>query len=297
MMRTSHHHAAAAARPVCCSSLRGRSLGLGLALLLMAPGASADPVRHFHPDPPPPRVSVDFLVAGRPLPREPSRHGGTFVVVPRWGVEYEIRLRNNESRDRVLFVIGVDGLSVMDGSHVSRNSGGYVLEPGETARIRGWRRGHDRVAAFTFTRSEDSYAARTGHRSKVGEITIWAVREEGHCRPPVVTPKTRAAERKRSEACDRALHSERSTGTGYGDELVDHVRSTPTGGKSLSDQPSSLSACGNCPLDWTLQGVPNGAIVAPSHGFRRHPRLVHLPRPSSGPTGRRCRRRRLREAG
>ena len=50
------------------------------------------------------------------------------MVVPRWGVEYEIRIRNNESLERVLFVIGVDGLSVMDGSHASQNSGGYVLD-------------------------------------------------------------------------------------------------------------------------------------------------------------------------
>ena len=192
----------------------------------MAPSASADPVRHFQPDPPPPCVSVDFLVAGRPLPKESPRYGGTFVVVPRWGVEYEIRIRNNESLERVLFVIGVDGLSVMDGSHASQNSGGYVLDPGETARIRGWRRGHDRVAAFTFTQSEDSYAGRTGHRSHIGEITIWAVREESHRRPDVVTPKTRAPERKRGEARDGALHAESNTGTGYGDEVIDHVRPT-----------------------------------------------------------------------
>ncbi len=47
------------------------------------------------------------------------------MVVPRWGVEYEIRISNHERHDRVLFVIGVDGLSVMDGSHVSQGSGNY----------------------------------------------------------------------------------------------------------------------------------------------------------------------------
>ena len=148
------------------------------------------------------------------------------MVVPRWGTEYEIRIQNHESRDRVLFVIGVDGLSVMNGRSASQHSGGYVLDPGETARIRGWRRGNDRVAAFTFTRSDDSYASKTGHNSHIGEIWIWAIREQGD-RPPVdVTPGTRAAERKSDQARGRALQPEGDTGTGYGDELVDHVRST-----------------------------------------------------------------------
>ena len=100
-----------------------------------------------------PQVSVEFLVAGRPLPIHGSRDGDGFVVVPRWGVEYEIRIANHERHDRVLFVIGVDGLSVMDGSRASQRSGGYVLEPGESSRIRGWRRGLDHVAAFTSHRA------------------------------------------------------------------------------------------------------------------------------------------------
>lgn len=195
------------------------------ALALFAQCASAHPPQPVRPHEP--SVGVEFLVAGRPLPTEPSRGGGTFVVVPRWGVEYEIRISNHERRDRVLFVIGVDGLSVMDGSGVSQSSGGYVLDPGETARIRGWRRGNHRVAAFTFTSAGDSYASRTGHHGRIGEVSIWAVREQSPPPPVIVPYRERAPEPMREKAGKMRNRAQRSeTGTGYGDELVDHVQPT-----------------------------------------------------------------------
>jgi hypothetical protein len=174
----------------------------------------------------PPKVSVEFLVAGRPLPQQGRRYGETYVTVPRWGVEYEIKIENHDPHDRVLFVIGVDGLSVMDGSGVSQHSGGYVLEPGGSGRIRGWRRGDDKVAAFTFTGKGDSYAGRTGRPGNIGEIWVWAIREKS-CRP---TPKaaTRAGKSRKKAGTDaaRSYHSQSETGTGYGEELADHVRTT-----------------------------------------------------------------------
>ena len=168
----------------------------------------------------PPDVSVEFLVAGHPLPQQATRGGAAFVAVPRWGLEYEIRITNHERHDRVLFAIGVDGLSVIDGSSASEYSGGYVLNPGGSTRIRGWRRGLDRVAAFTFTHRDDSYAGRTGRRDHIGEVMVWAIREQSS----VITPKSEAAGEK--AAGRSALHSGGDTGTGYGNELVDPVRTT-----------------------------------------------------------------------
>jgi hypothetical protein len=172
----------------------------------------------------PPRVSVDFLVAGRPLPVSRTRDENAFVSVPRWGAEYEIRITNHERRDRVLFVIGVDGLSIMDGSRASQQSGGYVLDPGESARIRGWRRGLDHVAAFTFTARGDSYAGRTGRTGHIGEIWVWAIREQSWRPPPTtVTPRIGNDQEK---AAGSAMSRRGETGTGYGEELVDRVRTT-----------------------------------------------------------------------
>lgn len=171
-----------------------------------------------------PRVSVDFLVSGRPLPTYEARDGEAFVGVPRWGVEYEIRITNHERHDRVLFVIGVDGLSIMDGSRASQRSGGYVLDPGESSRIRGWRRGLDRVAAFTFTERSDSYAGQTGRPGHIGEIWVWAVREESQRPVPLaVTPRAGSHAEKASDSASRRSGE---TGTGYGDELADRVRRT-----------------------------------------------------------------------
>jgi hypothetical protein len=195
------------------------SVFASLALCLMMQGnAVGVPPDRWRQDPP--DVSVEFLVAGHPLPQQAARGGPVFVAVPRWGIEYEIRITNHERHGRVLFVIGVDGLSVMDGSSASENSGGYVLEPGGSTRIRGWRRGLDGVAAFTFTHRDDSYAGRTGRRDHIGKVMVWAIREQS----PVITPKPEAAGEK--AAGRSAVHSKGDTGTGYGNELVDRVRTT-----------------------------------------------------------------------
>lgn len=198
-----------------------KSVFVSFATFLLFQGdAVSHPPDRWRPDPP--NVSVEFLVGGRPLPQQAMRGAEAFVAVPRWGVEYEIRITNHERHDRVLFAIGVDGLSVIDGSRASERSGGYVLGPGSSTSIRGWRRGLDRVAAFTFTHREDSYAGRTGWRGNIGEVWVWATREES--RPPVVMPRAEAA---REKAAGRsALSSDGETGTGYGDELIDHVRTT-----------------------------------------------------------------------
>ena len=195
---------------------------VSLALLLMIRGnaISEQPPERWRRDIP--EVNVEFLVAGRPLPQHATRGGAAFVAVPRWGIEYEIRISNHERHDRILFVIGVDGLSVIDGSRASEQSGGYVLKPGESTRIRGWRRGLDRVAAFTFTHRDESYAGQTGRSDRIGEVRVWAIREQSS--PPVITPLAATAGEK--AAARSAHHPGKDTGTGYGDELVDHARTT-----------------------------------------------------------------------
>jgi len=60
----------------------------------------------------------------------------------------------------------------------------------------------------------------------IGEIPIWAVREQRHHPPLEVTPGTPAAERKGGREHPGHFRSETDTGTGYGKELVDHVRPT-----------------------------------------------------------------------
>lgn len=235
-----------------------------LALFLMIHGGAAseppDRWRQNSPD-----VSVEFLVAGRPLPQQATRSGEAFVAVPRWGVEYEIRITNHERHDRVLFVIGVDGLSVIDGSRASEHSGGYVLEPGGSTRIRGWRRGLDRVAAFTFTHRDDSYAGRTGRKDHIGEVCVWAIREQSS--PAVITPRSDAAGEK--AAGRSAAPSRGDTGTGYGDELVDHVRTTRFA-RSGSGRHLRFTYGLRPTLERDYRGEgPGGAFTPPPPGWKK----------------------------
>lgn len=241
-----------------------KTLFASLALFLVIQGnAAGQPPERWRQDSP--EVSVEFLVAGRPLPQEATRGGERFVAVPRWGVEYEIRLTNHERHDRVLFVIGVDGLSVMDGSRASERSGGYVLEPRESTRIRGWRRGMDRAAAFTFTGRDESYAGRTGRGGHIGEVWVWAIREQSA--PPVVTRRAEAAGEK--AAGSSAARSGRDTGTGYGNELVDHVRTTGfvrSGSVRRMDFRYGLRPTFKPEYE---RGGPGGAFTPPPPGWRK----------------------------
>src|SRR5262249_53406626 len=87
---------------------------------------------------------------------------------------------------------------------------------GGSVTIEGWRRDLGTVAAFHFTRRDDSYAARLGRADNVGVIGLVA-HEERRWSPRL--PLDLKAEI--SRAAKRASASEAlgSTGTGYGRDL------------------------------------------------------------------------------
>jgi hypothetical protein len=97
------------------------------------------------------------------------------------GARYAIRL-SNRSGERVLVVLSVDGVNAITGDTAAWNQSGYVLNPGESHDITGWRKGNERIAAFEFTSLGDSYAARTGRPAHVGVIGAAVFRETP---PPV----------------------------------------------------------------------------------------------------------------
>jgi hypothetical protein len=185
-----------------------------------------------------PDVRMEVLVEGRSLPTI-EHDGKTYVVVPRLGVEYEIRLSNNSSR-RVVFNVAVDGLSVLNGEAASENGSGYVLSSGRDYRVKGWRRGDDKVAAFSFIKAEGSYAALTGRPEGIGTIRLIAVEEQA---PVSVTPRLPIVPRRfqgnGNGSSFRSFNggnsqsfrnhnggSSNSAGTGYGRELSDRVGRT-----------------------------------------------------------------------
>lgn len=92
------------------------------------------------------------------------------------GARYAIRL-NNRSGERLLVVLSVDGVNAITGDTAAWAQSGYVLSPGESFDITGWRKSDQHIAAFEFTALGDSYAARTGRPANVGVVGAAVFRE------------------------------------------------------------------------------------------------------------------------
>lgn len=118
------------------------------------------------------------------------RDHGRPVVAGRPGARYSVRLVNN-SGERVLAVVAIDGVNVVSGETAGVGQRGYVLEPWQRTEIAGWRKSDDEVAAFEFTSLADAYAARTGRPRDVGVIGVAVFREA----PPVEMSDARPAPR------------------------------------------------------------------------------------------------------
>jgi hypothetical protein len=109
----------------------------------------------------------------------PHYYRGEYWVAGTPGARYSIEIRNCMG-ERLLAVTAVDGVNVVSGASAAWDQTGYVFSPGEQYQITGWRKTDTEVAAFTFTASGNSYAARTGRPANVGVIGVALFRE----RPP-----------------------------------------------------------------------------------------------------------------
>ena len=79
----------------------------------------------------------------------------------------------NRCKSALEIVASVDGLDVQDGGSASFSKRGYVVEPGKTVEIEGFRTSYSRVAAFKFSSVSNSYAnLRHGNTRNVGVIGI-----------------------------------------------------------------------------------------------------------------------------
>ena len=115
------------------------------------------------------------------------RHRGDHWVAGQPGARYAVSVRNATSA-RVMSVVSVDGVNVVSGETASLDQTGYVLSPWQRYSITGWRKSDSEVAAFHFTASPASYAARTGRPDHVGVIGA-AVFREKETPPPVLVPQ------------------------------------------------------------------------------------------------------------
>lgn len=123
-----------------------------------------------------PLVDIDVVDrdTGEWLP-EYRQRGQTWIPgTP--GHRYNLRLTNNTG-ERVLVVVSVDGVNVVSGQTAGAQQTGYVLGPWQSTEIAGWRKSLREVAQFYFTDLPDSYAARTGRPDNVGVIGAAVFRE------------------------------------------------------------------------------------------------------------------------
>jgi len=97
-------------------------------------------------------------------------------VAGRPGHRYSVVLQN-QTGERVLAVLSVDGVNAVSGQTASTSQTGYVLAPYQRMEVRGWRKSMQDVAQFRFTDLPDSYAARTGRPDNVGVIGVAVFRE------------------------------------------------------------------------------------------------------------------------
>ncbi|MEM1082599.1 MAG: hypothetical protein AAGI48_00625 [Verrucomicrobiota bacterium] len=100
-------------------------------------------------------------------------------VVGSEGAPYSIVLRNR-CKSRLEVVVSVDGLDVIDGKPASFGKRGYVISPGKTLEIKGWRTSWDGVARFEFSDVGASYTnQRYGKARNVGVIGLAVFGEKG----------------------------------------------------------------------------------------------------------------------
>ena len=104
---------------------------------------------------------------------------GKRFVIGRKGSNYAIVVKNL-AHSRLEVVLSVDGLDVLTGKPASIKKRGYIIQPGQTLVVKGFRKSADAVAAFQFSSVADSYTnlSRRGTKN-VGVIGMAVFTEKG----------------------------------------------------------------------------------------------------------------------
>lgn len=100
-------------------------------------------------------------------------------VVGRKNSNYSLEVKNL-SHSRLEIVLSVDGLDVMDGKPASYQKRGYIVQPGKTLTVDGFRTSESAVASFRFSSTSNSYSnQRHGTTRNVGVIGMAVFTEKG----------------------------------------------------------------------------------------------------------------------
>jgi hypothetical protein len=129
---------------------------------------------------------VQVLVDGRPLEEYAAR--GKSYVEAIAGAEYEVRIRNPLPY-RVAVALSVDGLNSIDAQHTTAwNASKWVIEAYGTISVSGWQMSSERARRFYFTSERDSYGAKLGQTSNLGNISAVFFQERRRYPVPIAPP-------------------------------------------------------------------------------------------------------------
>lgn len=104
---------------------------------------------------------------------------GRRLVAGNKGGNYSIVVKNR-TKSALEIVASVDGLDVQDGKTASFSKRGYIVAPGKTLEIEGFRTSRNTVAAFKFSSVSGSYAnLKHGNTRNVGVIGIAVFTQKG----------------------------------------------------------------------------------------------------------------------
>jgi hypothetical protein len=124
-------------------------------------------------------TEVEILVNGKPV-KKYSHDGKTYIQANK-GSAYSIRVKNN-SWNRRLFVVSVDGINVLNGKAAGSEKAGYVIHGYSSYEVAGFRTSNEEVHPFKFNDKQKSYAAKSeetgGDVSNCGVIGVQVYEEK-----------------------------------------------------------------------------------------------------------------------
>ena len=141
-------------------------------------------------------------------------YGNKTYIVGNPANEYQVVLKNPTQKP-LLAVVSVGGINVISGETASPNQSGYVLDPGETLEIKGWRKSMAETAAFYFTEHKDSYAARIGRGNNTGVIGVAVFKAKAASSARLFEPQRQEASRDAAPSAPKEA-MEQKLGTGHG---------------------------------------------------------------------------------
>jgi len=124
---------------------------------------------------------VEWGVKGRNgfLPTYKEYGYGRRLVAGNKGSSYSIVVKNR-CKSALEIVASVDGLDVTDGRTASFSKSGYIIQPGKTLEIEGFRKSESKIAEFEFSSVSGSYAnLKHGDTRNVGVIGIAVFTRKG----------------------------------------------------------------------------------------------------------------------